>query len=279
MAKAAVELAGGWWDADGARHRRATLRALRGSDEERLHELAADTLLCEATTGLLARTVRRIGPARATPELLRALAPGDRGQLVLELWRRAFSDRMALVLTCPACGERMDVDVAIGELPLTPAEKSLHRVVADVGEIAFRLPVAADLEELAAAGELTADGLLRRCVVSAGDRTGSTAADSVARSPSARAAVEDAMERLAPGVGDELEAQCPECAHVFSAPFDPAATLVAEVTRRRSELDRDIHLLASTYHWPLGEILRLERRRRRAAVDRLLAQLDPGLVV
>ena len=268
-----VQLPGGWLDAAGVLHPEAAVRALSGHDEEWLYGRSPATPLAPLVTALLWRCLTRVGRSRPTPDVLRALPVGDREYLLLELYRLTFGSRVDSVLTCPRpqCGARMDVDFELDSLPVRRSpQQAAYRLEwgADgVEEVWFRLPRGGDLEELGT-GATGAD-LLGRCVLG-------PEAVAVGRSPALAAAVEAELERRSPGVEREIEAICPECGHGFATTFDPAGAFLAEVWRRRPELDQDVHLLSFHYHWPLSEILGMARPRRRAYVALLLGQLESG---
>ena len=83
QAQVTVQLPGGWLDADGACHRDAAVRPLRGRDEEWLYGLPPHTPLAPLVTELLLRRVVRIGPSRPSRATIRSLLAGDRDYLVL----------------------------------------------------------------------------------------------------------------------------------------------------------------------------------------------------
>ncbi|MGE5287158.1 MAG: hypothetical protein ACM3ML_08160 [Micromonosporaceae bacterium] len=283
-AQTTVQLLGGWLDAAGVCHQEATVRPLRGRDEEWLYGLPPHTPLAPLVTELLLRCVGRVGPSRPTRATIRSLLVADRNYLVLKLHQATFGSRVDMVLTCPrpACGARMDVDFQIDALPVRrdPQQPSyrLEHDREEVPEVRFQLPNGADLEALAAGGG-GAGALLERCVlVGAEDASGPPASGPpgwVGELPeNLRASLEAEMERRSPGVEREIEATCPECGHAFEAAYDPVRSFLAEVWRGRGEFDREVHLLSFHYHWPLREILGMTRLRRQAYVALLLRQLD-----
>jgi hypothetical protein len=264
VAEATVELPAGWWEDDGTCHRNAVIRPLRGSDEEWLRGLAPATPLAHVATALLARCVRRVGDAPFRRHLIRALAAGDREYLVLRIWELSLGGALDLVLACPRCDARMDARIELADVPVRRAADSrVHAVRADGRTVRFRVPCGDDLEALgpgAGAAEL-----LARCVV---DGDGGAA-------PELLAAVDAELERVAPGPETEIQAVCAECGAEFTTEFDPTAALLAELARRRPQLDRDVHLLSLHYHWSLREILSLARPRRVAYVDGLASGPEP----
>ena len=263
-----VRLPGGLVLDGGQRIDLAELRPLAGREEDWLatHPGVPSAV---ATTHLLGSCLVRLGGAAAGPELARRLLVGDRDYLMLQLRRMTLGERISAVVTCPACGERMDVEFRVDEVPVEwrPQHATDHVVSlaapagADVPRTArVRLPTGADQEavlglETAAAVER----LLDRCLVE--PDAGLSAAE--------RGAVIAAIDQLAPQVEVELDLTCPECAQAFVVPFDTTAFFLDEVRQSNAHLLREVHTLAFHYHWSETEILGLTRARRRAYLSLL----------
>jgi hypothetical protein len=81
------------------------------------------------------------------------------------------------------------------------------------------------------------------------------------------------MEDRDPQAALAVEMVCPECASAFESIFDAGAFLVGRLESRRSELVRQIHLLASHYRWGEPEILVLPPPRRLAYVQAIEDEL------
>ena len=269
--QATVKLPGGWLDVAGDCHPEATIRPLAGRDEEWLYGMPGDTPLATLVTDLLLRCVGRLGPSRPDRDIIGSLLVADRGYLMLKLHQATFGGRMEMVLTCPrpACEARMDVDFQLDDLPVRrdPQQPS-YRLECDGTwpDVRFRLPRGSDLEEVRA-GPGAATALLERCVLVRAE-----GGDGL--NEELRTSLEAEMERRSPGVDCDIEAACPECGHVFEAVYDPVTCLFADIWRQRPEFERDVHLLSFYYHWPLSEILRMTRPRRRAYVALLERQHD-----
>jgi hypothetical protein len=266
---AAVRLADGWWARDGSCEREVVVAALCGADEEWLGEVELQKPVPVVATDVLVRCLRLADGASLPRERVAALSLGDRERLVRAVWALTFGERVQVVLACPhaACGAPMDVDfrVTADPAPLHP-RPAVHRAVLDGVQVSFRLPRGEDLEALAASPDDDARALLARCLI---DPPASLSAGLLE-------AAEAEIAHLSDEHDDEMEAVCPQCERAFLTPFDPLAALLAQLARRRWELDRDVHLLSLHYHWPLDCILALPRPRRRAYVNVLLAHLEPS---
>jgi len=253
--ESSVTLLGGLVDAGGALAHDVVLRGLVGRDQEWLFALPPSTTRACATSGLLSRSVKRVGGRRATRESTATLTLGERDFLLLKLYELSFGSRLALVASCPAaaCGAKLDVDVSLEALALEgPPRRERYPFSEDrsgAPRLWFRLPTVAD--ELAATDP--AD-LLQTCVLDGA---------SVRELPrEATAGLEHAIEQASPRLPDAFDTTCAECARPFALPFDPGALLLGALLGGRHSFDRDVHLLSVHYHWPLSEILALTPARR-----------------
>ena len=265
-----VTLPGGLW-LGGVHHRQAELLPVAGADEVLLAEERFASP-ARRVTRLLGRCVRRIGRIGGLEpvgeETVRALTVGDREALLLHLRRLTLGEVMPCVLACPDCGEKLDLDLRVGDLLLPPyaeVRPSWETVVEGGYRVRFRLPTGADQE--AAADCVDRDGaeaaealLLRRCVESAEDWPAAVAREVPAR-----------MAELDPQAEISLDLACPACGRRFSALFDTASYFLGELAGDPARLFRQVHSLALHYHWSEPEILALTPRRRRMYLD-LLAE-------
>lgn len=256
-----VPLPGGLVLDDGRRLAQAVLRPLSGKEEEWLawHPHTPSTL---AVSYILNACLLRLDDMPPTPDLVRKLLVGDRDYLMLHLRRITLGETIAAVLVCPACGEKLDVDFAIADVPVErrpqhTASYTLNLSMDGQPErtVRFRLPTGADQEAVRhVPPQAAAEALLDRCLVDDGGAPLSAAEQEM---------VAEAMEALAPQVDLELEQACPECSHVFVVPFDTTTFFFSELRGNGRQLLREVHYLALYYHWGEHEILALTRARRR----------------
>lgn len=279
---ATITLPGGFW-LNGACHQEAALRPLTGSDEAFLLEAGEALLPAQRTTALLIRCLTRLGPLNSvTTEAVRSLTMGDREALLLHLRRLTLGERLQCVLGCPNpdCGEKMDVDLKVSDLLMSPYPHVRAWYETTVSEncaaykIRFRLPTGADQE--AAAGlahsdpQAAADLLLRRCVecVTAQDESSEPIED---WPPAVAHQLPAIMAELDPQAELMLNLTCPVCSHACSALFDTATYFFQELAGRMRHLYREVHLLAFYYHWSEAEIMGMTARKRHRYLD-LLAE-------
>jgi hypothetical protein len=269
------------------------LRPVCGADEAYLADLPPGPPAAQ-TTALLARCLDRLGSrAPVGPADVRALTVGDREALLLHLRRQTFGDRLACVLTCPseACGEKMDLDLNVGDLLLPPyawTGQAHEATLADGGDggsyhIRFRLPTGGDQEAVAALARTDAEAavalVLRRCVGRVLDGAG-RAVPLDALPPAAAAGLSVAMAERDPQAETILELTCPSCETAFTAPVDAADYLHRELRGHGRSVYREVHQLALAYHWSETEILALTGQRRRLYLGLLAetagAGVEPG---
>ena len=193
------------------------------------------------------------GPAGAGPG---SLDIGTREVLLAGLLAGLVGDQVPACADCPGCGELLGlwVDIrAVAELPIGEAGAWTSVEVGDQ-LVRFRLPTSEDL--LAVAGLTPPQaraGLLRACLGLGPDEI---------PGPGVEAAVDAAMEAVAPAGAVDLLVRCPECGLESAVPLDVLALLWSEVEAEAARLLRDVHDLAVSYGWTEAEVLALSPRRR-----------------
>ena len=196
----------------------------------------------------------------ADPEADPAVLPiGAANARLLQLRCRLFGPRLTCIADCPQCGERLELDFSIGDLPLPPLDApELTGVGAE--RLRFRLPTWADLAEIARAeGEEDQRSLLlRRCLLE--PESGEVSASDVA-------AMSEAMEAADPLAELLIATGCSRCGVQFVARFDVVEYLWTELDARARRLLGEVHELASAYGWRESEVLALSTVRRQAYLE------------
>lgn len=204
------------------------------------------------------------------PAELAALPIGRRDGLLLSLRELAFGTRISAVATCPACGERLDLQFETKEIrsapPALPDGEPLT-LRRDGWEACFRLPDSLDLAALASCASLEEArwSLLGRCVTEA--MVDGTTVDPAALPEPAASAIETAMAEADPQAEVRLGFACAACGHEWAPLFDVVQFLWSEVDAWARGLLRDVHALASAYGWTEEEILALSPFRRQAYLE------------
>lgn len=278
-----VTLPGGLW-LEGVRHYQVGLRPLTGADETFLFEMGDAWLPVQKITAILARNLTHLAghnPAvfgQTPTAIARALTIGDREALLLHLRRLTLGDRLQSVMQCPNCAEKMDLDLRVNDLLLSPSNKSQPRYTADIGvngmaqTITFRLPTGSDQEAIAGtAGHdpvQAANDLLQRCLIGPDDAVQPSLPESTRQALSALMAEHDPQAEIL------LNLDCPACGQSFTALFDTATYFFQEVADRAAHLYREVHLLAFYYHWSEAEIMRMTAVKRHRYLDLLTETLN-----
>jgi hypothetical protein len=279
-------------DATGVLHREIAFSALTGRDEALLADPARNR--AAQITAVLTRCIQRIGSISPVSEsIVHNLLVADRDFLLLKLREATFGSRVQGTLPCPwpDCGEKVDIDFSIDDIPVTASEdkgpvfalslspeaaffengKSFH-------ELTFRLPTGADQElvspRLAENESLALTELLARCIQSIGAVAIESPAQLEGLSSMARMEIEVEMLRVAPRIELNMDVVCPECTRVFTAPFDLQDFFFGEMRTSRDLLYREVHYLAYHYHWSEKEIMEMPKDARRNYIEILADEIE-----
>jgi hypothetical protein len=199
--------------------------------------------------------------ARATSERVEEWAIGRRDALLLDVHAAVFGGAIELVTDCPACGEALELTLAVDDVRSPCGDAGAEHELTDGASgirLVFRLPTSADLLAVAAVDDV-ADAriaLAERCVAPA------------ERLPeSAVAALATRIAELDPQADIDLALSCGECGHAWTAPLDVADHVWRRLDARARSLVADVGALASAFGWTEGEILALSAERRRLYLD------------
>jgi hypothetical protein len=222
--------------------------------------------LAGQVTLALRATLTQVGGRTPDAGMIEAMSVADRQFLMMRLGGVLGLDPGWLTANCGHCGESFDFLLHYARLPVKPAGSGFPyaRIVTDQGTICLRAPNGLDQRAVLGIADMTAARvhLARRCVTKwdGGEPAGlELNADQVA-------AIETAIEAVAPEIATEVLAACPECGGDNRVGINPYFCL----DRVGQHLFSEVHLLASHYHWSEAEILALPRWRRR----RYLALID-----
>lgn len=259
-----MPLPGGLWR-NGARRRGFAFRPLTGEIELAVAEAERAPNPPAAVTSVLSAALAEVGGERTTPEVVRELAVGDRQFLMRQLAAGLGCDGVWLTAPCGGCGATFDLYVKQTALPVKEAGKGYPFAVVETesGRRRLRVPSGADQEAIAGLDEEEAvTELLRRCLAPE-DQQGGDQGGELARTEIA--ALDAALEAVAPEVGLGVLAACPECRVEQEVVVDPYHCL----TQVGDDLFGEVHSLAMAYHWPEPAILALPAHRRRLYAQRI----------
>jgi hypothetical protein len=197
---------------------------------------------------------------------LAALPIGVRDSRLLHLRAAIFGSRMDGVATCPACDERLELMLDVGDLLAGAAHESAESMVIHDGrfQVEARLPTTNDLLAVMSQAEARSH-LIERCVVAASHDGVAIAAsllpERVIAAVAARLAEADPLAQI------ELALRCPACDHRWPLLFDIGAFVWAEVDALARRTLHEVHALASAYGWREPDVLALSPWRRRAYLE------------
>jgi hypothetical protein len=228
-----------------------------------------DLLLCEAPADDAALAValadQLVEPADGRPLDAARLCVTDLDVLVLRLRQAALGDLVRGDVSCPAegCGRRIDLSFGIDDYlahsepepaaDVEPAEEEGWFRLRG-GSARFRFPTATD--QLAAARHADPERkLVRRCVMPGGLE------DVVLER------VQEALERMAPSLSQDLLARCPECGAEVTVAFNARSFCLRELRDGAAFLYEEVALLAERFHWSEADILAMPRTRRQRYVE------------
>jgi hypothetical protein len=204
----------------------------------------------------------------ATVEEFSRLPVGQRDGLLLSVREQTFGSRLPCLITCAACGERAEVAFHVADLRVEPRSTApgVLTIEAQGYLVEFRLPDTLDLFHLATASlERARRALLERCLLTA-LKDGMPISvvevpDEVAREISTE------MERVDGQACVELVTTCPGCGSARTSALDIGAFFWSEVDAWAQRTLRDVHALASAYHWSEADILTMSPWKRRIYLD------------
>jgi hypothetical protein len=244
------------------------LRALTGHDER-----ALDRADSRAAMELIARTSGSQGDGALSQAQVASMTAFERDRALAEVYIGLYGDSIESTLRCNVCGKPFDIKFNLVDLMKQRQPDALTATALGDGTfrmpdgLRFRLPCGEDeLSVLHLSANEAVRELLLRCVLEA-----PAGADP--------AAVEEAMEQVAPILDADIASSCPECGAAVQVRFDLQAYLLQSILQDRRRLWRETHMLASAYKWSLDEIHSLTRADRRTLVSMIEADSARRLAV
>lgn len=191
---------------------------------------------------------------------------GDRDQALIRLFAATFGPVGEAVAPCPTCEQQTGFKIdfkAMGQPQETPSRPCQFQW--EGGTYPFRPPNSDDLVALATIADeaLALKALARACVQA------STAVPP--QNDGFLSAFGEALSKSDPFAEIRLAMACPECGHQWEEPFDIVDYFWHVLTREAQNLLAQVDLLARTYGWSEGDILRLSPVRRALYVEMILS--------
>lgn len=185
---------------------------------------------------------------------------------IVGLYVEAFGDVVDAVVTCPACGETLEVALPLAPLGRTPDVPATDDVAVPEtdGRLVVRCPTNRDMLVAATSDDPTAT-LLARCVTDAGGHP----VDPASLDGPRRAAVDAATERLACAAAVELRSECPACGDEVSVDVDVPALVWQRIGVEVPVVLAEVAELSAAFGWSEADVLAMSRVRRDAYLSLL----------
>lgn len=189
-------------------------------------------------------------------DAIEGLTVGDRDRALAVLYARLYGDSVMADASCTGCGATYEIRFDLSELSRSrrpDGSASGDPPAVTVGDGRLRLPVVSDLTG-------APESLLERLTLEGTVPSTETAAP--------------ILEAADPALELDLTGACPECGAAQATPFSMTRFLEAALSRDRAFMVREVHLIASAYHWPHGEILGLSRDDRQSYARLLISERE-----
>lgn len=199
---------------------------------------------------------------------LNSLSIGSRDAELLRLREGLFGPRMAAVMPCRNCQERLELDLDTRDFLAAAVPAPQDEIVWSEGELTmtFRVPNSSDA--IAAAKHAEAAGgafLIERCFVSA--QQGGAPLNPSELPTEIAAGIAGRMVEADPLADIQLALTCPSCEFRWNALFDIVSFLWTEIEVWAWRMLSDVHTLARAYGWREQDILGLSPTRRQFYLD------------
>ena len=207
-----------------------------------------------------------------SPEWFATLSIGQRDARLLALREELWGPRMAAVVACPACRDRLELMLDTREILSDCPPEQASESSADIAgyRVTFRLPTSEDVAWAASRStdvEICRSLILQGCLLSA--RQGEAQADWEQLPPEVIEGLTEWMAKADPLADIQLALTCPSCMQGWSAGFDIVSFLWTEIEVWAWRILNDVHTLARAYAWRERDILNLSPRRRQFYLERV----------
>lgn len=203
------------------------------------------------------RLAALLSAAGADADALAAETLGARNRRLIALHDDWVGGAIEARVACTACATANSFPVPKDKMRALPPAAPDARVTLSYrgGEIAYRVPVMADIAAVGAAADLRT-AMLDRCAM------GPDPVPAAELDAAALEAIEAGFDRIDPLASIVVESACSECGAAIAASVDLAAFVASDLDRLHATLLRDVDTLASAYGWGEAEILALPAERR-----------------
>ncbi|ODT45473.1 MAG: hypothetical protein ABS70_03110 [Nitrospira sp. SCN 59-13] len=194
---------------------------------------------------------------------------GQRDAHLFALRRQTIGDHIAAYAECPACRNGLEFELSCSALLASvPTSVTTWTTVEQDGRVwELRGPNSRDL---ALATSVADPAQARRVILSRCVRNGTEDAAEVWTGAD-ETALAGRLSELDPLAEVLIDLRCEQCGEGWQAPFDIVTFFWNELQSRSRRLVQEVDLLARTYGWTEGEVLRLSEQRRGLYVEMALS--------
>lgn len=239
----------------------AVFHHITGYIEQALFDITvANISVLQKISAILMLVLDNIGSKKPDLEIINSLSIADRQYLMMQLSMLIKGDVIWMHLQCSECSTYFDVEVDRRKLPVVYAGGSYPYASLDLHDhtVTLKVPTGEVLSKLASCSENEVmDKLLEFCITQVDEIKPDKDFFRQLQEKDIEA-IESTLEAVSPFICSEISTVCPEC------DCDQTIALDAHLLNLSSveNLYKDIHALASHYHWNEEEILALPRERR-----------------
>ncbi|NAZ84791.1 hypothetical protein [Kineococcus indalonis] len=179
------------------------------------------------------------------------------GGLLAVLASTTRSDVLDRVVSCPGCGEDLEVSLPVALLlDLARSAEAHPETVVDGpdGPVTLRRPRGSDQRAWRQAGHLDPEAAVIATLVVEGAATDPAVLDT-------------ALAEFDPLTCFRLDVGCPSCGLRSGVPLDLEGTLLLDLARAQARTIRDVAALARRYGWSEAEVLAVPAWRRRTYLE------------
>ncbi len=244
-------------------------RALDGHAELAVAEAAASGGSRPArVTRIIAAMCEEVGGEPADAATVRRISAAGREWLLQRTALRFFGGADWFEARCADCGARFDLRMSLSDVPHADPGPGypVAEVETSLGLRTFEAPNGGHEEAFAR----YRDEDPRRVFAAICGLSERAEAEAIRFDAQDLGRIDAAIEAISPEIADSVEATCPDCGTVAKARIDPFGFAFPSA----GDLLREVHLIATAYHWSEASILSLSQARRRSYVD--LIRQDRG---
>jgi len=184
----------------------------------------------------------------------------ERLQALLMITMHSYGSELLLQVPCSnsSCGENIELPLDLKRFAQASDDNQVSLEIDDQ-QIMLRLPNGSDQLQWVQMPELSPGAIASRLVVSIDGQQ----PDHDWQMPSHWIdQLGQSLEQKDELMTLQIQSQCPACDHSFDCDLDLEAQLLSGLARTQQTLLRNIHLIASVYHWSEAEIMKLTPSRR-----------------